>query len=73
MHKEAQQAAGGPTSLGFTCEEGAHPHLSSGHDASEDFIIEADPGLSSSNDSISAQQYMDEGTKTIQLITYSQD
>ncbi|GJX74205.1 hypothetical protein Tco_0312800 [Tanacetum coccineum] len=29
MHKEAQQAAGGPTSLGATSEEGAHPHLSS--------------------------------------------
>ncbi|GJS01109.1 hypothetical protein Tco_0317617 [Tanacetum coccineum] len=30
MHKEAQQAAGGPTSLGATSEEGAHPQLSSG-------------------------------------------
>ncbi|GKB44294.1 ribonuclease H-like domain-containing protein [Tanacetum coccineum] len=30
MHKEAQQAAGGPTSLGATSEEGAYPHLSSG-------------------------------------------
>ncbi|GJX04077.1 hypothetical protein Tco_0189993 [Tanacetum coccineum] len=29
MHKEAQQAAGGPTSLGATSKEGAHPHLSS--------------------------------------------
>ncbi|GJY12967.1 hypothetical protein Tco_0382276 [Tanacetum coccineum] len=29
MHKEAQQAAGGPTSLGDTSEEGAHPQLSS--------------------------------------------
>ncbi|GKF09915.1 hypothetical protein Tco_0044139 [Tanacetum coccineum] len=29
MHKEAQQAAGGPTSLGATSEEGAHPQLSS--------------------------------------------
>ncbi|GJY32965.1 hypothetical protein Tco_0417434 [Tanacetum coccineum] len=26
MHKEAQQAACGPTSLGATSEEGAHPH-----------------------------------------------
>ncbi|GJR86014.1 hypothetical protein Tco_0210025 [Tanacetum coccineum] len=25
MHKEAQQAAGGPTSLGATSEEGSHP------------------------------------------------
>ncbi|GJU04807.1 retrovirus-related pol polyprotein from transposon TNT 1-94 [Tanacetum coccineum] len=30
MHKEAQQAAGGPTSLGATHKEGAHPQLSSG-------------------------------------------
>ncbi|GKD91337.1 hypothetical protein Tco_1366844 [Tanacetum coccineum] len=29
MHKEAQQAAGGPTSLGATSEDGAHPQLSS--------------------------------------------
>ncbi|GJU15452.1 hypothetical protein Tco_1143418, partial [Tanacetum coccineum] len=29
MHKEVQQAAGGPTSLGATNEEGSHPHLSS--------------------------------------------
>ncbi|GJS38778.1 hypothetical protein Tco_0563821 [Tanacetum coccineum] len=29
IHKEAQQAAGGPTSLGVTIEEGAHPQLSS--------------------------------------------
>nr|GEU68597.1 hypothetical protein [Tanacetum cinerariifolium] len=32
MHKEAQQAAGGPSSLEPTSEEGAHPHLSSGMD-----------------------------------------
>nr|GEV35333.1 ribonuclease H-like domain-containing protein [Tanacetum cinerariifolium] len=30
MHKEAQQAAGGPTSLGATSKEGAHLQLSSG-------------------------------------------
>ncbi|GJZ09734.1 hypothetical protein Tco_0544017 [Tanacetum coccineum] len=29
MHKEAQQAAGGPTSLGDTSEDRAHPQLSS--------------------------------------------
>ncbi|GJS46732.1 hypothetical protein Tco_0596853 [Tanacetum coccineum] len=29
MHKEAQQAAGGPTSLRDTSEDGAHPQLSS--------------------------------------------
>ncbi|GJR39068.1 hypothetical protein Tco_1214752 [Tanacetum coccineum] len=33
MHKEAQQAAGGPTSLGATSEEGSHPQLSSGMSA----------------------------------------
>ncbi|GKC45009.1 hypothetical protein Tco_1062731 [Tanacetum coccineum] len=37
MHKEAHQAAGGPTSLGDTSEDGAHPQLSSGHNASADF------------------------------------
>ncbi|GJW47890.1 hypothetical protein Tco_0079536 [Tanacetum coccineum] len=40
MHKEAQQAAGEPTSLGATGKEGAYPQLSS------DFTAEADPGLS---------------------------
>ncbi|GJU29935.1 retrovirus-related pol polyprotein from transposon TNT 1-94 [Tanacetum coccineum] len=34
MHKEAQKAAGGPTSLGATSEEGAHPQLSSGSNLS---------------------------------------
>ncbi|GKE61671.1 hypothetical protein Tco_1512038, partial [Tanacetum coccineum] len=34
MHKEAQQAAGGPTSLGATSEEGVHPQLSSGSNPS---------------------------------------
>ncbi|GJT02119.1 retrovirus-related pol polyprotein from transposon TNT 1-94 [Tanacetum coccineum] len=33
MHKEAQQATGGPTSLGATSEEGAHPQLTSGMSA----------------------------------------
>ncbi|GKB94943.1 hypothetical protein Tco_0981080 [Tanacetum coccineum] len=33
MHKEAPQAAGGPTSLEATSEEGAHPQLSSGMSA----------------------------------------
>nr|GEW48685.1 reverse transcriptase domain-containing protein [Tanacetum cinerariifolium] len=48
---EAQQAADGPTSLGATCEEGAHPQLSSGY------------GLSAPSDSISSKQDMDKGTK----------
>nr|GEV89617.1 hypothetical protein [Tanacetum cinerariifolium] len=47
MHKEAQQAAGGPTSLGATSKEGAHPQLSSNSTG------EADPGISAPNDSIS--------------------
>ncbi|GJS12135.1 retrovirus-related pol polyprotein from transposon TNT 1-94 [Tanacetum coccineum] len=55
MHKEAQQAAGGPTFLGATSKEGAHPQLSSGHDASVDSTAEVDPGLSAHNDSILAQ------------------
>nr|GEV92935.1 hypothetical protein [Tanacetum cinerariifolium] len=29
MHKDAQQAANGPTSLGETIKDGAHPQLSS--------------------------------------------
>ncbi|GJS96156.1 hypothetical protein Tco_0803124 [Tanacetum coccineum] len=45
MHKEAQQAAGRPTSLGDTSEDGAYPQLSSGHDASADFTAEADLGI----------------------------
>nr|GEU70358.1 hypothetical protein [Tanacetum cinerariifolium] len=55
MHKEVQQAAGGPTSLGDTSEEGAHSQLSSGHDASVDSTAKADLGLSAPNDSIPAQ------------------
>ncbi|GJY14367.1 hypothetical protein Tco_0384789 [Tanacetum coccineum] len=43
MHKETQQAVGCPTSLGATNEEGAHPQLSSGHEASADSTAEADP------------------------------
>ncbi|GJS08173.1 hypothetical protein Tco_0364969 [Tanacetum coccineum] len=43
MHKEAQQVACGPTSLGATSEDGAHPQLSSGHDALADSTAEVDP------------------------------
>ncbi|GJX62372.1 hypothetical protein Tco_0295272 [Tanacetum coccineum] len=53
IHKEAQQAAGGPTSLGATSEDGSHPQLSSGHVASADFTAEADPEISAPKDSIS--------------------
>ncbi|GJZ78241.1 hypothetical protein Tco_0642913 [Tanacetum coccineum] len=56
IHKEAQKGAGGPTSLGATNKDGAHPQLSSGHDASVDSTTEADPGLSAPNDSIHSQQ-----------------
>nr|GEW45981.1 hypothetical protein [Tanacetum cinerariifolium] len=41
--KLSPQAAGGPTSLGDTSKDGAHPQLSSGHDASIDFTAKADP------------------------------
>nr|GEX94993.1 hypothetical protein [Tanacetum cinerariifolium] len=34
MHKEAQKATGGPTSLGDTSKDGAHPQLSSGSNTS---------------------------------------
>ncbi|GJV23492.1 hypothetical protein Tco_1376187 [Tanacetum coccineum] len=62
MHKDAQQADGGPTSLGATNEEGAHPQLSSA-----DSIAEADPGKSAPNDFIPSQQGMDEGTKNYSI------
>ncbi|GJS08835.1 retrovirus-related pol polyprotein from transposon TNT 1-94 [Tanacetum coccineum] len=55
MHKEAQQAAGGPTSLGATSKEGAHPQL-----CSADSTTEADPRLSAPNDSIPSQQGINE-------------
>nr|GFD23269.1 hypothetical protein [Tanacetum cinerariifolium] len=51
-NKEAQQVAGGQTSLGATSKEGAHPQLSNGYHASTDSIAEANPGLSALNDSI---------------------
>ncbi|GKA05344.1 hypothetical protein Tco_0684464 [Tanacetum coccineum] len=62
MHKEEQQATGGPASLGATSEERAHPQLINGCDASADSIAKADPGKSAPNDSIPHQQGMDEGT-----------
>nr|GEX05759.1 retrovirus-related Pol polyprotein from transposon TNT 1-94 [Tanacetum cinerariifolium] len=55
MHKEDQQATSGPTSLGVTDEERANSQLN--------FTTEVDPRLSAPNDSIPAQQCMDEGTK----------
>ncbi|GJR00006.1 hypothetical protein Tco_0522990 [Tanacetum coccineum] len=53
VHKEDQQATGGPTSLGVTSEEGANPQLNSRHDVSVDFTAEVDLGKSAPNDSIS--------------------
>nr|GEV76269.1 retrovirus-related Pol polyprotein from transposon TNT 1-94 [Tanacetum cinerariifolium] len=50
MHKEAQQAVGGLTSLRATSKERAHPQLSS------DSTAKADPGPSAPNDSIPPQQ-----------------
>ncbi|GKD30907.1 hypothetical protein Tco_1241685, partial [Tanacetum coccineum] len=63
LHKEVQQAAGGATSLGVTGEEGAHPQLSSGNDASADFTAEADPKIFAPNDSIPYKQGPDKGSK----------
>ncbi|GJW54135.1 hypothetical protein Tco_0098220, partial [Tanacetum coccineum] len=62
MHKEAQQAAGGPTYLGANNKDEAYPQLNR-HDASADSTVEADPGLFAPNDSISSQQ---DGLKTTQ-------
>ncbi|GJX76526.1 hypothetical protein Tco_0323337 [Tanacetum coccineum] len=46
MHKEDQQATGGPTSLWVTGEARANPQLNSGNDASAASIAEADSGNS---------------------------
>ncbi|GJW18046.1 hypothetical protein Tco_0025482 [Tanacetum coccineum] len=60
LHKEAQQATGGLTSLGVTSEERVNPQLSR-YDASADSTTEADLGKFAPNDSISQQKY---GLKT---------
>ncbi|GJX98921.1 hypothetical protein Tco_0355940 [Tanacetum coccineum] len=57
MHKEDQQATGGPTSLGFTSKARANPQLSSVSTA------EADLEISAPSDFIPQQQGMNEGTK----------
>ncbi|GKA58782.1 hypothetical protein Tco_0758095, partial [Tanacetum coccineum] len=64
MHKEAQQASGGPTSLGATSKEGAT--LSSVVDmmALAYSTTETDPEISAPKDFISLKHDMDEGTKT---------
>ncbi|GKA92544.1 hypothetical protein Tco_0814469, partial [Tanacetum coccineum] len=61
MHKEAQQVAGSPTSFRATSEEGAHPLLCSGHDASANSTAEVDPKSFAPSDSIPSQQ---DGLKT---------
>ncbi|GJT53100.1 hypothetical protein Tco_0988154 [Tanacetum coccineum] len=61
MHKEAQQAAGGPTSLRAISEKGAHPQLSSGMSA---FILIEPIYSASFIFTLSLHQDgMDEGTK----------
>ncbi|GJX32889.1 retrovirus-related pol polyprotein from transposon TNT 1-94 [Tanacetum coccineum] len=59
------QASSGLTSLGATSVEGAHPQLSSGHDALANSTAEADPGLSAPNDSIPSQQDESEEEKEV--------
>nr|GEU36799.1 uncharacterized mitochondrial protein AtMg00810-like [Tanacetum cinerariifolium] len=58
MHKEAQQAAGGPTSLGDTNKDGAHPQLSSGSNPSVlvDKIKSAGDGLKTAHTTLSANK-----------------
>ncbi|GJY65774.1 hypothetical protein Tco_0468012 [Tanacetum coccineum] len=65
MHKEAQQAAGGPTSLGATSEDEAHPQLRC--DALADSTAKADPRISAPNDFLLELQCMDEGTQNYLL------
>ncbi|GJT02720.1 hypothetical protein Tco_0823889 [Tanacetum coccineum] len=59
MHKEGQQATGGPTSLGVTSEARANPQLSSGISSR----AEADPGNSAPSDCVPQQQGINEETK----------
>ncbi|GJY38878.1 hypothetical protein Tco_0425242 [Tanacetum coccineum] len=56
MHKEDQQATGGPTSLGVTSEEKANPQLSNGNDASAVSTAEADPRKFAPSDFVPQQQ-----------------
>nr|GEW17604.1 UBN2 domain-containing protein [Tanacetum cinerariifolium] len=60
MHKEDQQATGGPTSLGVTSKAKANPQLSSGNDAS---TAEVDFGNYAPSDFVPQQQGMNEGIK----------
>ncbi|GJR63001.1 hypothetical protein Tco_1505163 [Tanacetum coccineum] len=69
MHKEDQQATGGPTSLGVTSEARANPQLSSGNDASAVSTAKVDPGNSTLSDFVPQQQdqtkYVSEGLETV--------
>ncbi|GJU42955.1 hypothetical protein Tco_1200221 [Tanacetum coccineum] len=71
MHKEAQQAAGGPTSLGATSKEGAHPQLSSGTNLSVhvDETISAGDGLKTAHtdSGTNEESRADEISKKIKL------
>nr|GEX05248.1 hypothetical protein [Tanacetum cinerariifolium] len=69
MRKEAHQAAGGLKSLRATGEEGAHPQLSSGHDASVDSTTKAGPRNSAPNDSIPKQQGKNKESKADEILT----
>nr|GEY22975.1 hypothetical protein [Tanacetum cinerariifolium] len=61
MHKEDQQATGGPTSLEVTSKVRSNPQLSSGNDASVVSIAEADPRKSAPNQI----KYVNEGLETV--------
>ncbi|GJY99763.1 hypothetical protein Tco_0517193 [Tanacetum coccineum] len=63
MHKEEQQATGGPTSLGVTTSFIVHSESALGCDALADSTAEAVPGLSAPSDFVPQQQGMNEGTK----------
>ncbi|GJR14982.1 hypothetical protein Tco_0797634 [Tanacetum coccineum] len=56
MHKEVEQATGGPTSLGVTTSTILQSKSASGHDASATSIAESDPGKTNPNDSVSLLQ-----------------
>ncbi|GJY94731.1 retrovirus-related pol polyprotein from transposon TNT 1-94 [Tanacetum coccineum] len=63
LHKEAQQATGGPTSLGVITSTIIHSESASEYATSIDSLVEADPGKSAPNDSISQQKGIDKGTQ----------
>nr|GEW06801.1 hypothetical protein [Tanacetum cinerariifolium] len=54
MHKEAQQAAGGPTSLANTSKDGAHPQLSSDKTKSTEVWLKTTHATLSANEELGA-------------------